>query len=477
MIRGGALYGSAYVLGIVLSLISVPLMTRYLGAVDYGRVVTVMALISAAAALTDGGLTTLGVREYTARPADDHVALMRAMVGLRMALSLAGVTGALLLVGALAYPAVLVLGTFLAGIGLLVGSVQKVMTIPLTASLRLGTVASLHLLEQSALVAFVALLVVAGAGLVPFFGMFLVSSLVAFIATARLTGWGITPPAVDLFTWRTLLRDMVPYGAALAISATAAVLVAMPLLTTDLEVGYFAIPVQVVAVLLGVWAVMSASTLPVLARAARDDPARLRYVLQRMIHAAVVFGVGVSIVTAVGADLAIRVLGGPTFEPAVLALQILAPTVAVGCVVAVWNLTLVSVRRVGWVLAVNLAVLAVTLALALVLVPTHGSTGAAIAVLGGQLLYLPGFGVGLKRADPRLGEPLRLLLLVALAAGIAVLAGVLVPAPTAIAMLISVVLYAGVLMLLGAIPPELRELFSFAQTTDHEPPPAPSTTA
>jgi len=45
----------------------------------------------------------------------------------------------------------------------------------------------------------------------------------------------------------------------------------------------------------------------------------------------------------------------------------------------------------------------------------------------------------------------------------------LIPVPAAFAITIAAVLYAGVLMLVGAIPAELRGLFSCAQTTDHGP--------
>jgi O-antigen/teichoic acid export membrane protein len=188
------------------------------------------------------------------------------------------------------------------------------------------------------------------------------------------------------------------------------VLIAMPLLGSGLDVGYYAIAAQVVTVLLGVWVVMSSSTLPVLARAARDDHDRLRHVFERTIHAAFVFGVGVSVLTLVGADLAIRLLAGPEFEPATEVLQILAPTLAAGYLVTVWTLTLR---------------------------PPPSWLGTC-----------------------RLGVPWRLLSAVVLAAGLSILAGMLLPASTGIAVVIPAGLYAGVLLLLGAIPPELRDLLT-----------------
>ncbi len=168
--------------------------------------------------------------------------------------------------------------------------------------------------------------------------------------------------------------------------------------------------------LLGVWAVVSASTLPVLARAARDDRARLKYALERTLHVALVFGVGVSVLTLVGAELAIRVLAGPEFEDATPALQVLAPTLAVGYAIAVWTLTLVALGRARRVLACNVVGLAATLALALPLVPAHGSTGAAIAVLAGQMLNFVAFAFSLGRIDLGLARMWRLLVLVVVTA-------------------------------------------------------------
>ena len=458
VIRGGALRGGAYLLAIMLSLVSVPLMTRHLGTVDYGRVATVMALIALTASLTDGGLTAVGIREYSVRRRDEHGSLMRAIVGLRMTLTLVGVAAAIVFATAIGYSTVLIAGTCLAGIGLLVGSVQKALTIPMTSSLRLGSVAGLQLVEVSALVAFVTLLVLAGAGIAPFFAIYLVSGLVALVATVAATGWTLPLPAVDRSMWRALLRDMLPYGAAIAINATAVVVIAMPLLATDTEVAYFALAAQVTAVLLGVWAIVSASALPVLARAARDDRARLEYALGRTLHVALVFGVGVSALTLVGAELGIRVLAGPEFEDATPVLQVLAPTLAVGYAVAVWSLTLVALGRARRVLAVNVAGLATTLALALPLVRAYGATGAAIAVLAGQMLNFVAFAVSLGRLDLGLADMWRLLVLVVVTASLAVVAGLLLPVPTLIAMAIAAGIYAGALMLLGAVPPELLDL-------------------
>jgi O-antigen/teichoic acid export membrane protein len=459
VIRGGALRGGAYLLAIGLSLVSVPLMTRYLGVVDYGRVVTVSALIAIAAALTDGGLVTVGVREYAVRSQSEHRGLLRALLGLRLVLSSVAVVGAVLFAVVVSYADIVVLGTLIGGLGILVTSVQKVTTIPFTASLRFGSVASLHLLEQVTLTSFVVLLVLVGAGLTPFFATYLVASLVALVATAYLAGWALPLPAVDLAAWRGLSHDMLPFGAAVAVSATGVVLTMTPVLATDAEVGYFGVAAQVVTVLLGVWTVMGASTLPVLAHAARHDRARFEYALQRTLHAALALGAGVSVLTLVGADLVVSVLAGPDFEPAIGALQILAPSLAAGYLVTVSSLALVSLRRPMSVLAVNAVGLAATIALALVLLPEHGASGGSVAVLVGQLLCMPAYALALRRNNLALAESWLPALSVLVAAAAATAAGMMAPVPTVAGIVIACGIYAGLLLLLRAVPRELLDMF------------------
>ena len=218
VIRGGALRGGAYLLGIVLSLVSVPLMTRHLGTVDYGRVATVMALIALTASAHRRrayGRWSQGVlREATRRAC----APMRAIVGLRMTLTLVGVAAALVFASAIGYSAVLVAGTCLAGIGLLVERPSKGVDDPddVVASSRLGGRSSWSSCRRSS--AFVTLLVLVGAGIVPFFAMYLVSGLVRTRCDGCSDGLDqCHSPAVDLrLLWRALLRDMLPYGAAIA---------------------------------------------------------------------------------------------------------------------------------------------------------------------------------------------------------------------------------------------------------------------
>jgi O-antigen/teichoic acid export membrane protein len=80
-------------LGVLLSLVSVPLLIRHLGFSDYGRYVTVISLVTIVKGVTDVELGQMGVREYSIRSGSDRSRLLRNLLGVRFALTGIGVAG------------------------------------------------------------------------------------------------------------------------------------------------------------------------------------------------------------------------------------------------------------------------------------------------------------------------------------------------------------------------------------------------
>ncbi len=65
VIRGGVIRAAGFGVGILFGLGTAALLLRHLGVVDYGKYGTVAALLGLVLALSDGGLTTIGVRELS----------------------------------------------------------------------------------------------------------------------------------------------------------------------------------------------------------------------------------------------------------------------------------------------------------------------------------------------------------------------------------------------------------------------------
>ena len=137
VVRGGAIrfvgFGVVNLLGVASSLI----LLRHLGVVDYGRYGTVLALIAIASGLADAGMTVVGSRELALRsPGEDRHALLRMMVGLRLALTTASVAVALGFALAAGYDSQMFAGVALVGLGSILLAAQVTITLPLSVELK-----------------------------------------------------------------------------------------------------------------------------------------------------------------------------------------------------------------------------------------------------------------------------------------------------------------------------------------------------
>jgi O-antigen/teichoic acid export membrane protein len=460
-IRGGALRGAGYALALFLSLVSVPLLVRHLGVVDFGHYVLVTALLTLVAGVTEGGLQAVGTREYTVRIGSERDRLMRNLLGVRLALTTAGVAVAVAFAVVAGYDRILVLGTAIAGLGLLVQSIQTLLAVPLSAQLRLGWVTLADLLRQAVLVALTVALVVAGAELLPFFVVSVPAALCAAVLTARLVrGMTSFRPAFDRAEWWLLIRDTVPYAAAIAVNVAyfRLAVVLMSLLATELQTGYFAASFRILEVLLPVPSVVVGAVFPILARAARDDPRRLGYATQRIFEVALIGGVGLVLVIELAAPTIVHVLAGDASEPSIEVLRLQAPALAATFLAVAGGFPLLSLRRHRALLAANLAALAASISLCLALIPPLDARGAAIATTVAEvalaavtLILLARASQGWRLSTAALGP-------VAIAAGVGALA-VLAPVPDVVRALVGGGAYLGVLVLLGRIPVELRDAF------------------
>ncbi len=135
-----------YAVSVLLGVASAAIAFRYLGVVDSGRLITVLAIVTIAGGVSDIGLSSLAVREYaTMRPGARDDA-MRNLLGLRLALAVGGILAATAFAAVAGYPTVMVVGTLIASSALLVGVVQQNLAVSLSATLRLGWVTTLTLL-------------------------------------------------------------------------------------------------------------------------------------------------------------------------------------------------------------------------------------------------------------------------------------------------------------------------------------------
>ncbi len=462
-IRGGALRLAGYGGGVIFALASVPLLVRHLGVVDFGRYTLVLSIIAMVQGLTEGGLQAIGVREYSVLGQAERDLMMRRLLALRVLATGGGVGLALAFCAIAGYGSTIVLGTLVAGIGLLLLVLFNLLSVPLAANLRFGWITAADLARQGLATVLIIALVVAGAGLVPLLAVQIPACLLAcgmvLVLVRRMT---TLTPAFDPSAWWSLLRDTLPYAIAIAVAALyfRVTIVIMSLVASDDATGYFATSYRIIEVLVGIPLLLVASAFPILSRAARDDSARLRYASQRTLDLMLVLGAWVSLVVGIAAPFIITLIAGHDFDPAGETLRIQAVTVVCTFVSVTCTFILLSLRRHRAILVGSTVPLAFGVTATLLLAPDHGANGAAVATVFAEVaLAVTLLALTVGNAAGRVPVSLRAFLQVALAAGLATLvAVVLLPRVHEVAVaVVATLIYFGVLYPLGLIPAELRD--------------------
>lgn len=461
VIRGGVLRFGTYVLMVALSVLSAALLTRHLGVVRFGEYTTVLSLVGVVAAITDAGMSSLGTREFAVREGADRDALMGDLLGLRVALTTFGLALVAAFALAAGYSTPLLVGAVLASLGTVALVVQHTHTIPLSAALRIGVLSGLDLARQVLTVAAIVVLVALNAGVLPLLAVVLAVNLILIGPTARLAEHAI-PLRMRLRPreWLGLLKVTIPFSLATAVGTlyvfTAQILTS--LVSNAHQSGLFAASFRIFIVVSAVPGLLVGGALPLLARAARDDRARLSYALDRIFSVSLILGVAASLTTLAGAQVMIDVVAGAKYHGSIEVLQIQGLAMIASFVVAGWSFGLLSLELYRGVLLVNLAAFVVSCTLTGVLASASGATGAAVATLCGETVLAAGSLVALARGRPEFRPGAAIIAKVVLAAAPATAIALVHGIPSLPRTVLSLAAYAAVIVLTRAIPAEVGEL-------------------
>lgn len=459
-IRGGVIRIAGYGLGLAMSLVSVPLLTRHLGVADFGGFVTVLSLATIVGLIADAGLTVVGIRDYATKSPDERHRLIANIVSLRVMIAAVGTLFTTGFAVAAGYDSSLVLGTALAGAGVVLALTQQSYTIPLASELRWGLVTAFELLRQALTVFATLVLIAAGAGVTAF----LASSIPVGLVVAAVTGIAVRRvvvirPEVDRAEWRRLIRETLLIAAASILGALfyRIAIVMMSVLSTEQETGYFSASFRVIEVIVSIPSLITTAAFPILVKTVTSEQDRFVYGMQRLFEIGLILGAWSALGLFVGADPVIQFVGGADFDPAVQVLQIQGIATAASFLFAVWaaGLWAVGAQR-SLVLASSVGVVSVFV-LTAVLAPSEGATGAAVAMTISEVLLAAAAGLLLMRSSHlrvKLGIVPKVCL--ALACGLLVS---LVALPQIVLVVLATLAYFAVLGLLGGIPPDIRHAF------------------
>jgi O-antigen/teichoic acid export membrane protein len=456
IIRGGAARGLAYLTGTGLTALAFALLLRHLGVADFGRFSTVIALATIAVGLADIGLQTLSQRLYVSADDAGRAGLIGNVLGIRLVATPVTVAAAVVFAALAGYSAAMVTGTVVVGLGFALVAASTTLWLPLQISLRLKTVAFLEFGRQCTTAIAIVVLVVAGAGLVPFFFGYLAAGAAMLVPTALVARRYLVPPRLSWRSWKPLLVEVAPLAVAIALNTLylKLLIVMASLLTSEHQTGLFAAASRVTEVLVAVPLFVASSALPLLAHAGEYDEERLAYAVRRIGEVALLMGAAFAVVLVVGAQPIIRAFAGPDYVDAVPVLRIQAFALLGGSLTQAWIYALVAVRAERSLIVANVTALLFAGALGVALIPVADARGASIAAVVGESVMAVAVALALVRARPALRPRATYLLRVAAPLGVGLLA-LLLPIAPAIAAVLAVVAFAGAAWVAGAIPPEI----------------------
>jgi O-antigen/teichoic acid export membrane protein len=458
-LRGSVVRGAGYGIGLLLGLVSAPLLIRHLGIVDFGRYITVAAVVGLVAGVSEGGLNAMALREYARNDGEARRAVMRDMLGMRLVLTTVAAVGAVVFSTIAGYDSEMVLGTVGAAVALLFLTSQDFLAVGLQGELRFGLVTAAELVRQVTLTALIVALVLGGAGLVPLLWAPLPAGIVGVAFAAMLVRHRMPlRPTFDWQRWRPLLIDTLPYAVAVAIGIAyfrAAILVSS-LVASPEQVGYFATSFRIVEMLLGVPVLLIGAAYPILARASVGDSSRHTSALRRILELAFLAGAFLALLTALAAPFAVRLLAGAEFGPSVPVLRIQALALAANFVAVAASYGLLSAGRNRSILAANACALTSTVVLNLVLASQFGAKGAAIATAAAEWLLAAALVAAVVRVDRELRSAARIVVPVATATA-AGAAAIALPVPSIIQTAVGGLVFLAVITLLRRFPPEVSE--------------------
>jgi O-antigen/teichoic acid export membrane protein len=442
---------------LALGVVSIAILTRYLGPDDYGKYTLALMYMQLFGVLADVGLFTTVVREISKNP-ERTDELVGNTLALRLLLAVVVIALAAAVSLLLPYEPEVRTAILLAGAPLLFGMVTTTFVAILQSRLQMSRAVVGDVVGRAASLGLVLLVVALDLGFYAVLGAAAGGALATLAVTWLVTrGLARVRPRADIAVWGALLKAAVPLGLALAVNAIyfRADTLIISLYEPYDQVGLYTLAYRVLELALVVGTVFLNTTFPILSEAVARDEARARRTIEASLDVCIVLGAPLVAGGLVLAPQIIELAGGEDFRGAAEPLRILLAAGALAWVNGVFGYALIARDRQASALWLNLSALTFNVGLNFLLIPRYGIVVAAIVTVASELLILLGSYPLMRRYFGFFPAPRTLLGAVIAAAAMGGLLWLLDDAPLAVLVVLGAAVYGG---LLWALSPPSREL-------------------
>jgi len=380
----------AKVISVAIGLLTIALMTRFLGNEGFGQYTTIISFMGFFGILADLGLYLVTTQEISKEGADERKILSN-VFALRFTTViltlLAGAAIALLF----PYPGQVKLGmfigiatfTFVSGTQVLIGVFQK--------HLIFYKLSLSEILQRIVFFALVFLSVSKGLSLLYFVLALTISNGIHFFVSLHIAR-NITPFGLgfDLAFWKAILKKSWPlaFSVVLNLIYFRADTLILSVFKPASDVGIYGVSYKILEVLMAFPAMFAGLIMPILSRTAFSDPKQYRSYLQNSFNALLLVIVPMIITTLFFAGPIINIIGGSEFPRADNVLRILIFATALIYLGNLLGYTVVALNAQKKMLFGYLAGAVCGLILYLLLIPKYSYYGAAIATVAVETVVL-----------------------------------------------------------------------------------------
>jgi len=455
--RIGANMAAAFVGKAVVAIagvVGVAIISRHLGAYDYGILRIALTFVSFAGAFSNLGLNYIMLREVAK---DEHASsrIIGTSIGLRM-----GVTAAALAIGiaiALCMPwnSTIIAAIAIAGIGVVAYQGNELITGVLQWRLRQGRAMLAEAVGATVALIAAAIAAYMGSGVLVMTATTSLGLVVAFVLAWMLAAQLTTVhPRIDKETSRQLIR----LGLPIAVSASFTLVtlrsntLLLSIFQSPTDVGLFGIATKIYEVGLQLPVLMGGLLMPLFSRAA-TQPSQLREQIGHALHALTIAGIAIVLALGFFAEDIVVLLAGPAFAPGAPAVRIVAVSLALAGISAVLRYAAVAQEQQASLMRIDGIVMIIAVVAYFILIPQFSFIGAALGALIAEIATI----VGLLRIVSRNigGVPVTRFVTRALLAGALAAAALILlrtgPLPQFVDALVGAATYMALLLMTGSL--------------------------
>jgi len=375
------------IISTVLSLISIGLLTRYLGQEGFGNYSLVFAYLSIFGIFSDFGLQLTMVRELAQKK---EISIYWSFFWTKFFLVIFATLLSWLFLLVFPYSKFLKIAVLITSFGFALGSLNNFGTVIFQANLRLDLVTLVDVISRAVTVGFIIVFVSLGQGLYSILNTILIGNLAGSILTIFLLRKFITFDfQFDFNLAKKIIRQSLPVG---LISILALLYFKIDTLILSIfrgarEVGIYSLSYKVLENILVLWGYYMAGAYPLLAKFSKE---KIKYedIFKKSLKMAITGGIGILIFGWFLAPLIIRFLGGNEFVESIKALRVLLFGVPLFLVNNLFYHNFLARKRIKQLIISICVSLLFNITLNFIFIPSQGYIAAAVITLATELSLL-----------------------------------------------------------------------------------------